>query len=95
METRELFWSLETPVIVLFYMAGFIAIGVFLWGCWHHFAKYARGARLSIPLDIGAGARRMVSDLMSHRTLVRRDHYAGMAHAGIFFGFLLAWAMPA
>ncbi len=90
METRELFWALETPAIVLFYVAGFAAIGVFLWGCWRHFAKYARGARLPVPLDIGAGARRMVSDLLTHRTLVRRDRYAGMAHAGIFFGFLLA-----
>ncbi|MEE8187929.1 MAG: heterodisulfide reductase-related iron-sulfur binding cluster [Kiloniellales bacterium] len=90
METRELFWALETPAIVLFYVAGFAAIGVFLWGCWRHFAKYARGARLSVPLDLGAGVRRMLSDLMSHRTLVRRDHYAGMAHAGIFFGFVLA-----
>ncbi|MFQ5775898.1 MAG: heterodisulfide reductase-related iron-sulfur binding cluster [Kiloniellaceae bacterium] len=90
METRELFWSLETPTIILFYVAGFAAIGVFVWGCWRHYAKYARGARLRVPLDIGAGARRMVSDLLSHRTLVRRDHYAGAAHAGIFFGFLLA-----
>ena len=90
LETRELFWSLGTPAIALFYIAGLIAIGVFLWGCWRHVAKYARGARLPAALDIGAGARRMVSDLLSHRTLVRRDRYAGMAHAGIFFGFLLA-----
>jgi Fe-S oxidoreductase/electron transfer flavoprotein alpha/beta subunit len=89
-ETRELFWSLGTPAIVLFYMAGFTAIGVFLWGCWRHIAKYARGAGLPGPLDIGAGIRRMATDLLSHRTLVRRDHYAGMAHAGIFFGFVLA-----
>ena len=90
METRELFWSLGTPGITLFYMAGFTAIGIFLWGCWRHIAKYARGAKLPVPLGIEAGIRRMVSDLLSHRTLVRRDHYAGMAHAGIFFGFLLA-----
>ncbi|MEE9210987.1 MAG: (Fe-S)-binding protein, partial [Kiloniellales bacterium] len=32
----------------------------------------------------------MATDLLSHRTLVRRDHFAGVAHAGIFFGFVLA-----
>lgn len=90
METRELFWGLATPEVVLFYAVGFTAIAIFLWGCWRHLAKYGRGRSLDIPVALVAGCRRMVVDLLSHRTLVRRDHFAGVAHAGIFFGFVLA-----
>ncbi len=90
METRELFWSLGTSGIAFFYVVGIASMGVFLWGCWRHFAKYRHGTSLPVPLDLMAGCRRMVSDLMTQRTLVRRDHFAGMAHTGIFFGFVIA-----
>ncbi len=90
METRELFWSLGSTGLTFFYVVGLASIGVFLWGCWRHFAKYRRGGAPPISLDLASGCRRMVSDLLTHRTLVRRDRYAGIAHAGIFFGFVLA-----
>ena len=32
----------------------------------------------------------MLWSVLSHRALRRRDRSAGVAHAGIFFGFLLA-----
>jgi len=89
-ETRELFWALETTGVVAFYVLGFAAIFVFVLGCWRHIAKYRRGTAVPVRVEIVAGAKRMVTDLLTHRTLVRRDHYAGMAHAGIFFGFVLA-----
>ena len=90
METRELFWSLNPSLVALFYAAGLIAMAVFVWGCWRHFAKYRRGRTLAEAPDLVAGVRRMLTDLLSHRTLVRRDRYAGFAHAGIFFGFVIA-----
>ncbi len=90
METRELFWSLGTSSIVVFYVVGFAAMAMFAFGCWRHYAKYRRGASVAGAVDVAAGIRRMVSDVLSHRTLVRRDHYAGLAHAGIFFGFVIA-----
>lgn len=89
METRELFWSLTHNSVVLFYIVGFSAIAVFLWGIWRHVAKYRRGAARTSATDLWAGIRRMVTDLLTHRTLRRRDRYAGWAHAGIFFGFVL------
>jgi Fe-S oxidoreductase/electron transfer flavoprotein alpha/beta subunit len=91
-ETREVFWSLGTAEVLAFYAAGLAAMGVFAWGCWRHLAKYRRGASLGMVLDLAGGTRRMVLDLLSHRTLVRRDHFAGAAHAGIFFGFVIAAA---
>lgn len=89
METRELFWSLTHNSVVLFYIVGFSAIAVFLWGIWRHVAKYRRGTARTSATDLWAGIRRMVTDLLTHRTLRRRDRYAGWAHAGIFFGFVL------
>jgi len=89
-ETRELFWSLSQSAIVGFYVIGFAAIGVFLWGAWRHFAKYRRGKSHASVGELAAGIRRMIGDLLTHRTLVRRDRYAGYAHAGIFFGFVIA-----
>lgn len=89
METRELFWSLTHNSVVLFYIVGFSAIAVFLWGIWRHVGKYRRGASRTSATDLWAGIRRMVTDLLTHRTLRRRDRYAGWAHAGIFFGFVL------
>ena len=89
METRELFWSLGHTSVALFYVVGFSAIAMFLWGCWRHFAKYRRGAAVTGTVNVLNGAAAMVTDLFSHRMLVRRDRFAGYAHAGIFFGFLI------
>lgn len=88
METREVFWALATPQVLLFYAAGFAAMAVFAWGFYRHFAKYRRGRPLMTAIDLAAGVGRMMSDVLSHRTLRRRDGFAGLAHAGIFFGFL-------
>jgi len=88
LETREVFWALETSQVVFFYAAGFAAMAVFAWGIYRHVAKYRRGRPLTAAVDLAAGVGRMASDILSHRTLRRRDGFAGHAHAGIFFGFL-------
>ena len=66
------------------------SIAVFLYGCWRHFAKYSRGAPLSVRIDLWQGVVTMLASVFSHRTIRRRDRIAGFAHAGIFLGFLLA-----
>lgn len=90
METRELFWSLTHNTVLMFYIVGFVAIAIFLWGLWRHIAKYRRGASHASLPELAVGIRRMLTDLMTHRTLKRRDKYAGFAHMGIFFGFVIA-----
>lgn len=90
METRELFWSLTHNTVLMFYIIGFAAIAVFLWGLWRHIAKYRRGASHASMPELAAGIRRMLVDMITHRTLKRRDRYAGYAHMGIFFGFVIA-----
>lgn len=86
METRALFWGLDSLGVTAFYLIGFAAIGAFIWGFVRAIRKYLRGGPSPIPLS---GIKRMVVDLLTHRTLRRRDPYAGAAHAAIFFGFSL------
>ncbi|MCL2656308.1 MAG: heterodisulfide reductase-related iron-sulfur binding cluster [Betaproteobacteria bacterium] len=89
METRALFWGLAPPSITAFYLIGFAAIGIFIWGFAGAMRKYLRGRPSPVALDGFAGVKRMAADLLTHRTLRRRDPYAGAAHAAIFFGFAL------
>lgn len=89
METRELFWSLPSAGIVAFYIIGFSAIGLAVLGVLRSIRKYTRGQASPVALDIWKGISRMVGDMLSHRTVRRRDRYAGTAHTGIFFGFVL------
>ena len=74
----------------MFYILGASAIVVFLYGCWWHFAKYRRGAPLSVEINIWQGVVSMLASIASHRAIGRRDRIAGYAHAGIFLGFLVA-----
>lgn len=89
METRELFWSLGQVGHALFYAIAIAAMAGFAWGFLRHILKYRRGAALPFKLDLAAGIARMAADVLSHRTLRRRDRYAGAAHAAIFFSFTL------
>jgi len=91
METRELFSGFTSNEILFFYIIGLSAVSICLVGFWFHVAKYLRGSRLRTSVDFMTSAKKMIVDLMSHRTLKRRDTYAGVAHAAIFFGFGIAF----
>lgn len=92
METREIFWNLSASDIRIFYAFGWTSIAVFIWGCWRHIRKYLRGTSIVTPLRPLAGVKAMLLDVLTHRTVRRRDRYAGVAHAGMFFGFAIAAA---
>lgn len=91
MESRELFWGINTQQLIMFYMIGTASMLLFLYGVYRHFAKYARGNSLVTPVEFGARAKRALSDIFSHRTLRRRDRAAGLAHKGIFYGYLFGF----
>lgn len=88
MEGRELFSGFSHFETILFYGFAFLAIALFMGAFVFHIMKYARGAKVVIAIDWKKGFGRMVRDVMSHRTVRRRDPYAGMAHKAIFYGFL-------
>ncbi|MDT3672088.1 MAG: heterodisulfide reductase-related iron-sulfur binding cluster [Aromatoleum sp.] len=87
--TRVLFEGFSSPAIVLFYLLGFGAIGVFGYGTWVQIRKYRRGRPLESALALGPRFLDMVRTVLSHRAIVRRDPAAGRAHRLIFFGFVL------
>lgn len=91
MEGRELFSGFGQFEILLFYSIGFLAIALFVGAVIFHIMKYARGAKVAIAIDWKKGFVRMVRDVLSHRTVKRRDRYAGMAHKAIFYGFLITF----
>lgn len=88
--TRAIFESFSNNEITLFYVFAWSCIAVFCYGVFVQIRKYARGRRgLAFP---GGRHRRllaMVSTVLSHRTVARRDRKAGDAHRLIFFGFVL------
>jgi len=90
LETRELFWSLSGLGIAVFYVFGTLAILAFLYGVWLHVRKYRNAQKVNGGIRWRDSAARLLKDLLSHRTLTRRDRLAGVAHAGIFFGFLVS-----
>ncbi len=86
--TRILFQDFPTWMMVIFYIAAIAAIAMFVYGCYVQLRKYRRGQSLSLK-DFGLSLHGMISDLLSHRTLKRRDTVAGKIHGLIFFGFAL------
>ncbi|HEX3848075.1 MAG TPA: heterodisulfide reductase-related iron-sulfur binding cluster [Steroidobacteraceae bacterium] len=84
--TRILFEAFPTAEVRLFYVIGYAAIGVFLWGAYVQVRKYRRGAALHLG-SLGARFGSMLSLVLSHRTIDRRDPAAGGAHRLIFYGF--------
>jgi len=92
--TRILFQAFPVWMLVMFYVAAITAIVMFVYGCYTQIRKYRRGQPLTIH-GLGSGLWGMVSALLSHRTIKRRDTTAGHSHALIFFGFALLFIATA
>ncbi|HIE68938.1 MAG TPA: (Fe-S)-binding protein, partial [Planctomycetes bacterium] len=91
MESRELFWGITTQQLIMFYMLGTASMLIFLYGAYSHLAKYARGKSLPGPIGFSGRLVRALRDIFTHRTLRRRDRAAGLAHKGIFYGYLFGF----
>ncbi len=87
--TRILFEGFPTLATVLFYVIGFAAIGVFIYGVWAQIRKYRRGQPEGAAGPLLPRFIEMVGTVLSHRTVQRRDPAAGNAHRLIFFSFVL------
>jgi Fe-S oxidoreductase len=88
--TRVLFEGFAPAVVALFYGIALAAIGAFVWGCHVEVRKYRRGQPDPAPrIDLGRRLLQMAGDVLSHRTVARRDAAAGHAHRLIFYGFVL------
>jgi len=90
-ESRVIFWGINTHQLIMFYMIGTASMLIFLYGAYTHIAKYARGKSLVGPVEFTERLTRALRDIFSHRTLRRRDNAAGFAHKGIFYGYLFGF----
>ena len=90
--TRILFEAFSATEVRLFYLLGYAAIAVFCYGVYVQIRKYRRGAELRLEGGLGRRLGAMLSSVLSHRTIDRRDRAAGGAHRLIFYGFMLLFA---
>jgi Fe-S oxidoreductase len=87
--TRILFEEFPTAEIRLFYVIGYAAIAVFVYGVYVQVRKYRRGAPQRLDGSLWRRGLDMTCAVLSHRTIDRRDRAAGGAHRLIFYGFTL------
>jgi Fe-S oxidoreductase len=71
----------------LFYVIGYTAIAVFLYGIYVQVRKYRRGTALKLEGSIWSRLGDMTVKVLDQRTVARRDAAAGGAHRLIFYGF--------
>ena len=90
--TRILFEAFSKAEIRIFYLLGYTGIAIFFYGVYVQIRKYRRGAALRLEGSLWSRLGAMVSSVLSHRTIDRRDAAAGGAHRLIFYGFLLLFA---
>ena len=95
-KSRPVFWDFTTPLKVLWYVLAVLSVLVFAYGVARPIAKWRRGRGgpwppvpwRELPGRLLSGLRL----LFSHKTITRRDHLAGWAHRGIFYGFIVLFA---
>ncbi|MBV9425626.1 MAG: (Fe-S)-binding protein [Solirubrobacterales bacterium] len=95
-KSRPVFWHFTTPLKVLWYVLAVLSVLVFLYGVARPIVKWRRGHGgpwppypwRELPRRLATGLRL----LLSHATIARRDHLAGWAHRGIFYGFIVLFA---
>ncbi|MGH2873690.1 MAG: hypothetical protein ACRDL5_14660, partial [Solirubrobacteraceae bacterium] len=95
-ETRPVFWHFVTWLRVLWYVLAVLSVVVWAYGIARPFLKYRRGNGGPWPpypwRELPGRLWRGLQLLASHRTIGRRDRVAGLAHRGIFWGWMVLFA---
>jgi Fe-S oxidoreductase/nitrate reductase gamma subunit len=86
--TRTVFQDMAHWEVALFYVLSAVSTGLFIWGCYRLFRRY-RLARI--------GGRRLhpgraLRIILTHSWIGRRSGLVGLAHAFVFYGFLVLFA---
>lgn len=83
---REVFLNIPSEGVVAFYLLTLLATLIFLSGFLFRARKYGRGRGRRIDIRrIGPA----VGEIMSQRTVAKRDRAVGLAHFGVFWGFMV------
>ncbi len=89
---RDVFRNLSGPAIALFYLLAALAIAVFALGAWRRILKYRRGRPAPRWTQLRTRLARAGLAIGSHATLRKRATSVGLAHFGIFWGFVALFA---
>ena len=90
MKTREIFWGMPAWAEALWYLLAVVSVLVFAYGVARPISKYRRGGGHFPPLrELPGRLRNATKTLVAHSSIRRRDHFAGWAHRGIFYGFVV------
>jgi len=95
-KTRPVFWHFVPWLKVVWYVLAVSSVFVFAYGVARPLVKHRRGHGgpwppvpwRQLPRRLAGG----LGLLLSHRTIGRRDRVAGIAHRGIFYGFIVLFA---
>jgi Fe-S oxidoreductase len=85
---REVFRNFPGVLIALFYLAATLTVAVSGWGLWLRLRRYLRGRSVSRWDALGRRLLRAGLAVGAHTTLGTRNAAVGLAHAGIFWGFV-------
>lgn len=86
---REVFWSFPLWMIVVFYLTAVVALVAFGYGVFRRAHRYWQGRRESRFDRLPARACNAIATAFGSPTIARGDLYAGVAHAFIFWGFVV------
>lgn len=89
--TREIFWNMGHETAVLMYLLAFAAIAVMVTGFRQRTAIWHKGGLLDRHDHPAQRLSRFVADTMSQRKVARGGE-GGLAHAVLFWAFLLLFA---
>jgi Fe-S oxidoreductase/nitrate reductase gamma subunit len=87
--TREIFLNLSPWMLAVFYVAGAVAIAVFLYGFWLRWRKYKQGRPENRFDHLGRRLWRASLTILSNATVRKGERFGGAAHTLILWGFLM------
>lgn len=89
--TRQELWGVHGGLEIVWYAIAVISTIVFAYGVARPIGKYLQGRRDFLPPrgELGRRLRTATRALVSHATIKRRAKLTGLAHSGIFYGFVV------
>lgn len=87
--TREIFLHFSTAMELVFYAVAAVASIVFLYGFWLRYKKLRRGRAEHRFDDLWGRMGRAAMRIAANSTVRKGDRFAGVAHAMIFWGFVV------
>jgi Fe-S oxidoreductase len=90
-KTRPVNWNMPVALEVVWYVLALTSVLVFAYGVAIPLAKYRRGHARWLPprSELRVRLKEAIRITASHASIARRDRYAGWAHRGIFYGFVV------